>query len=71
MTVRFAKYWNGLHPGYVATFSERTERRLIGDGIACSTQTCGPQYTLDPAPLTTEEQADAQARLTAALTQYD
>lgn len=71
MTVRFAKYWNGMHPDSVATFSERTERRLIGEGIACDTRTCAPQYSLVPAPLTSEEQADAQARLTAALAQYD
>lgn len=72
MTIRFKRYWNGIHPGSTATFSERTEARLIGQGLAVRVDDintfAGANFGV--VPLTPEEQADAQARITEALARY-
>lgn len=73
MTIRFKRYWNGIHPGSTATFSERTEARLVVEGFATRANDLDSFFdgsTIGQVPLTTAEQADAQARITEALARY-
>lgn len=71
MTIRFYKYWNGHHPSSVATFSERTEKRLIAGGYAYLVDQYAPDRMTTNVPLTSEEQADSDARLAAELAKFD
>lgn len=71
MTVRFTKYWQGMHPGTTATYSERKERQLVRDGFAEDVKSIGPSRIVSWVTLSPADAADAQARLTSALARYN